>query len=546
MKPATYETFDAITRLNLHIFLQRVFAELNPGVDYLDNFHIHVLIDELEALRFGRQRRLAVAMPPRSLKSQLISVAFVAWLLGHDPTLRIICASYGQELADKLASDCRRIMLTDWYQRMFAGTRLAPKRQSLGNFETTAGGGRFSTSVGGVITGFGADFIIVDDPSKPSESLSDAERATINDWVQHTLFTRLNDKRNGRILIVMQRLHEDDVIGNVVEKTGGQFRLLSFSAIAQTDEVHTYRTPFGMARVVRKEGEPLHPAREPLEVLEEQKRLLGSRFFAAQYLQAPVPLEGGLVKRAWFRFYQPFEVLKTERIVQSWDTASKMGELNDYSACTTWAIIDRRVYLLDVVRERMELPTLKRRLIDEADRWKADQVLIEDKGSGTGLLQELQASGFWKAKPIIPKGDKGLRLGSVTPIIEDGRVFLPASAVWLEDYVYELCGFPGLKHDDQVDSTSQFLAWVREEGEPGGLYRFYEQEFERQRAMAEDRTVQLRAPAGRSHFVSITGEWIPIGSDGTVWLTEKDAGGALQSGFADVACSGLRSSTPRW
>ena len=166
-------------------------------------------------------------MPPRSLKSLLISVAFVAWLLGHDPALRIICASYGQELADKLASDCRRIMLSDWYQRMFPGTRLAAKRQSLGNFETTEGGGRFSTSVGGVITGFGADFIIVDDPSKPSESLSDAERATINDWIQHTLFTRLNDKRNGRILIVMQRLHEDDVIGNVVEKTAGEFRVLS-------------------------------------------------------------------------------------------------------------------------------------------------------------------------------------------------------------------------------------------------------------------------------------------------------------------------------
>ena len=147
----------------------------------------------------------------------------------------------------------------------------------------------------------------------------------------------------------------------------------------------------------------------------------------------------------------------------------------------------------------------------------------------------MQASGFWKAKPVIPKGDKGLRLGSVTPIIEDGRVFLPASAVWLEDYVYELCGFPGLKHDDQVDSTSQFLAWFREEGEPGGLYRFYEQEFERQRALAEDRTVQLRATAGMSHFVSITGDWISVGSDGTVWLTEKDAGSARQAGFADVA-----------
>ena len=119
MKPATYEQFDAITRINLAVFLRRVFAELNPGAEYLDNFHIHVLIDALEDLRFGRRRRLAIAMPPRSLKSQLISVAYVAWLLGHEPSLKIICVSYGQELADKLASDCRTIMLSAWYQRMF-------------------------------------------------------------------------------------------------------------------------------------------------------------------------------------------------------------------------------------------------------------------------------------------------------------------------------------------------------------------------------------------------------------------------------------------
>lgn len=221
MMPANYQQFDAITRLYLATFLRRAFAELNPGEDYLDNFHIHVLIDALEELRFGKERRLAVAMPPRSLKSLLISVTFVAWLLGHDPALKIICVSYGAELAEKLASDCRRIMLTPWYQRLFPETRLAPRRQSLGNFETTAGGGRFSTSVGGVLTGFGADFIIVDDPSKPSETLSEAERTGINDWIQHTLFTRLNDKRRGKILIVMQRLHEDDVIGNIMEKVYG-------------------------------------------------------------------------------------------------------------------------------------------------------------------------------------------------------------------------------------------------------------------------------------------------------------------------------------
>lgn len=215
----TYVELDAMTRLHPHLFVQRVFAELHPGATFQDNFHIHVTLEELEALRHSWNRRLALALPPRGLKSIITSVSYVAWLLGHDPKLKIICVSYAQELADKLASDCRQIMQAGWYQRLFPGTRLRQGRQSLANFETTAGGGRFSTSVGGTLTGFGADWIILDDPMKPLEALSDTERTTTNSWIQHTLFTRLNDKRTGRIVIVMQRLHEDDVIGNLLKKT---------------------------------------------------------------------------------------------------------------------------------------------------------------------------------------------------------------------------------------------------------------------------------------------------------------------------------------
>jgi len=458
MKPITYAEFDPLTRLHFALLVQRVFAELNPGVEYLDNFHIHVIIKALEDLRHGRNNRLTVAMPPRSLKSIIISVAWVAWLLGHDPGLRIICVSYGQELADKMASDCRQVMQSDWYRRLFPNTRLLPGRQSLANFETTAGGARFSTSIGGTLTGFGADYIIVDDPMKPAEALSEAERTTTNNWVQHTLFTRLNDKRTGRIVVVMQRLHEDDIIGSLAEKAGGTFRMLSFPAIATHDEVHEFASPFGRRRVHRREGEALHPQREPLEVLDEHKRLLGSRFFSAQYLQAPVPIEGNLVKRAWFRYYSPLEIAVPDRIIQSWDTASKAGQFNDYSVCTTWALKGERIYLIDVVRERLEFPALKQRVIDESDRHRAELVLIEDKGSGMSLLQELQATGFWNCRPVNPTSDKAVRFAGISAMIEQGRVLLPHSAIWLEDYLHELCGFPGLKHDDQVDSTSQALA----------------------------------------------------------------------------------------
>jgi hypothetical protein len=217
MRQLTPAEFDAATRQYFWLFVRRAFAELNPGAIYYDNWHLQMIMGELEAMRIGELRRLAVAMPPRSLKSIIISVAYVAWLLGHKPGTKVIAVSYGQDLADKLAHNCRQVMLSSWYRRLFPGTRLMPGRQSLAAYETTAGGGRFSTSVGGVLTGFGAEYIVVDDPMKPDEALSDAERAKINDWVQHSLFTRLDDKRDGRIIVVMQRLHEDDVIGHIID-----------------------------------------------------------------------------------------------------------------------------------------------------------------------------------------------------------------------------------------------------------------------------------------------------------------------------------------
>lgn len=308
------------------------------------------------------------------------------------------------------------------------------------------------------------------------------------------------------------------------------FRLLSFAAIAQEDEEYDYKTPFGRRRHVRRAGEALHPEREPLEALEDQRRLLGSAFFSAQYLQDPVPVEGNLVKRIWLRHYMPFEIAGLDRVIQSWDTASKAGQLNDYSVCTTWGLKGMRLYLLDVVRAKLDFPSLKNRVIDEADRHRADLVLIEDKGSGIGLLQELQASGFWKGKAVQPVADKVTRLAGVSAMIEGGCMYLPQNAQWLEDYVHELCGFPGLRHDDQVDSTSQALAWFREEGNPGGLFHYYRQEHERRRAYAEDRTVLLRAPHGISHVI-LDGQNVAISADRTIRVTQQHAGTLMQAGF---------------
>ena len=206
--------YEAVLRSDLGYFAERCFYQLNPQAAFLTNWHIEVIAAKLTELREGKIRRLIINLPPRHLKSLLASIAFPAWCLGHDPSAQILCVSYAQDLADKLARDCRSIMMSRWYQRIFR-TRLAPHRHAVQEFITTREGYRLATSTGGVLTGRGANLILIDDPSKPEEALSDARRNATNDWFLNTLYSRLNDKCDGAIVIIMQRLHEDDLVGHV-------------------------------------------------------------------------------------------------------------------------------------------------------------------------------------------------------------------------------------------------------------------------------------------------------------------------------------------
>lgn len=456
------DEYDAITRLDFWTFVQRAFAELT-GEPFADNWHIQLLCAEIDRIRAEPNTRLAIALPPRSLKSIIASVALPAWLLGHDPGQEIVCASYGQELADELSSQCRRVMLTSWYGRLFPETRL--NRQAMGHLVTTAGGKRYATSVGGTLTGMGADVIIVDDPMKPDEARSDSERTKANDWARHTLFTRLNKKSDDRIIVVQQRLHEDDMIGHVVDQA--RFELLSFPAVAQEDETHVIRTPFGAFTHCRKEGEALHPERESLEVLEKQRTLMGTEFFAAQYLQSPAPPGGGIVKIDWFMRYDPAQRPAFASIIQSWDCASKLGQTNDFSVCTTWGLTPQRnVYLLHVFRKKLEYPELKRMVREMAGQHEAGIVLIEDAGAGTQLVQELRQERFARIEGIKPKLDKCTRMLIQTPMIEAGKVYIPNEATWIATYLHEMVMFPQGKFDDQIDSTSQALGFI---GSPAAL-----------------------------------------------------------------------------
>ena len=226
LTPNEYYT---ILRHDFYSFMERSFYELNPDAKFFPNWHIELLASELEACWRGETKRLIICVPPRSLKSHCASIAFPAWLLGQNPSAQIICASYGQELANKLALDCRTLMNSPLYRKSFP-TRLSNQKQAVSEFMTDAHGFRLATSVGGVLTGRGGDYLIIDDPLKPDEALSETQRNTVNEWYQHTLYSRLNNKSTGCVILIMQRLHEDDLAGHLLEQGG--WKLLRFPAIA--------------------------------------------------------------------------------------------------------------------------------------------------------------------------------------------------------------------------------------------------------------------------------------------------------------------------
>jgi predicted phage terminase large subunit-like protein len=250
---------------------------------------------------------------------------------------------------------------------------------------------------------------------------------------------------------------------------------LSLPAIAEQDEVFEVDTPDGTLCFRRARGEVLHAEREPAAVLAELRRTMGEYSFAAQYQQSPVPLDGGLVKRAWLRSYRPQQLPECFALVlQSWDTANKATELSDYSVCTSWGVTGTGTfYLLDVLRARLDYPALKRTVREQAVSHRPDVILIEDKGSGTQLIQELTADGLHQVTRYEPgTGDKVMRMHAQTARFESGHVLLPESAPWLSLYQHELTTFPGGKHDDQVDSTAQALHWCQRDWNNGGIFEY--------------------------------------------------------------------------
>lgn len=445
---------EQLSRRFFLVFAMRAFSVLEPGkLDMAP--HIAVICRLLMKVFSGEVRRALICIPPRYLKTYLISICYSAWLLGKDPSTRIICASYGTDLAEKFSADTLKLMKSAFYRRVFPNTHLDPKQQNKTEIGTTAGGYRFATSTGATLTGRGADVIIIDDPLKANEGHSPTARANCINWFQSTIHTRFNQPKQGRLIVVAQRLHPEDLPGHIIQ-TGGWEELI-LPAFFSKDQ--SYDIIEDGVQGLFQAGRVLQESRHDLDDLERLKKEMGEFDFEAQFNQNPLPPGGTTFREHWIKRYdQPPTKAQTEAIIQSWDTAYEGDETNAWSVCTTWAKGPNGFHLLDVWRGRPAFPDLVKAVYAQKAKWNARMVIVENKASGISLIETIRQLERQKwLVPISPEKSKVERAEQQAVKFEQGKIWLPNSAPWLAAYEAELFSFPHTKHDDQVDSTVQLL-----------------------------------------------------------------------------------------
>jgi predicted phage terminase large subunit-like protein len=427
--------------------------------------HVEMLLQALESLERGDIDRLMITLPPRHSKSETVTRSFIPWYYGKHPDHEIILACNTQSLATKMGGNVKSVVDSPTHKAVFPEFQLSHDTHAKTEFATTKGGELFAGGVGTTSYGRGADIFCIDDPHKGREdTTSVVQLESVYEWYRAVATTRLSP--NGKIILVSTRWSETDLMGWLLDKNEQEevdnWKIMNFPAIAEEDEGW------------RKEGDALWPERWDLEKLFRKKRAKGSWDWAAQYQQTPAAVEGNIILRKWWKYYNWGPQMVADRrivhdglltqpyiVVQSWDTAMEDDEQNDYSVCETWLHTAKGEYLLDVWRKKVLMPDLFRAAQELAIYWRANTLVIEKKASGHALVQQLQAATRLPIIPFEPHGSKEIRMRAVSYLIESGRCFLPVQAPFLKDFLNELSSFPASAKKDQVDACSQYLHWVK-------------------------------------------------------------------------------------
>jgi predicted phage terminase large subunit-like protein len=473
-----------VRKLPLKDFVHEAWHLLEPVSTLVWNWHLDLICEYLTLIRDGDFKNVCgdlegiiFNVPPRTMKSLLISVFFPIWVWTTKPERRFMFVSYSEKLSTQHSIFRRSIIESDWYQKEWSTVFSLSRDQNVkSHYENSSRGTMFSTGMQATATGMGGDILIFDDPLNPEQAISQVEREAVNLRFDTTFRSRINDPATGVKIIIMQRLHELDLTGHVLARESGRWEHVSLPAIATHDK--DWKFPSGKTET-QKAGDPLWPARLPQSFLDCQRVGMGSWAFNGQYQQTPAPLDGGIVKRQWVRFYHQMPE-KFEFMVQSWDCTFSGGQESDFVAGQVWARSGGKYFMLPYrTYDRLDFgPTMAAIKACHAKFPQAHAVLIEDKANGPAIISELQKE-IAGVVAVNPEGGKLARAQATAPLWESGSIELPDPQIfgctWIEDYLHNICTFPKAAHDDDVDATSQALIYMRNRL-GGGIVEFYRQQ----------------------------------------------------------------------
>ena len=449
--------------------------------EFISGDHHVKMAKAFDDIANGKLKRLIINMPPRHTKSEFASHLFPAYLLGKNPKLKIIEATHTSDLAVNCGRKVRDLIDGEEYHELFPDTELKADSRSAGKWLTNKGGEYYAAGIGGALAGRGADLFIIDDPHSEQDAMSDKAMDDAYEWFMAGPRQRLQP--GGAIVIVMTRWSKKDLTGRLIKKMAqdkgaDQWQVIEFPAILPS-------------------GNPLWKEFWKLEELESIKASVSPSKWAAQYMQRPTGEGISIIPKDWFMVWEEEKPPKCDYIIQSYDTAFLKSERADFTAITTWGVWypegkigdemyqgnDAHLILIDCIKERFDFPELKAEALRLYEFWDPDTVIIEAKASGIPLVQELRRVGIPVNTFSPGKGqDKIARLNSVSPIFQDGRVWVPDNR-WGEELMEEVSDFPGGENDDLVDATTLALARFRE----GGFLQLTSDYFETEEYYAGER-----------------------------------------------------------
>jgi predicted phage terminase large subunit-like protein len=472
---------------SLYEFVKQSWHVVEPGIPFIPSWHIEEICEHLEAVSAGEITRLLINIPPRHSKSTITSVMWPAWEWLTSPEQKFLCASYSGSLSIRDNLKTRRLIQSPWYQErwshMFA---LAGDQNAKQRFENNKTGYRLATSVGGTATGEGGSRLLLDDPHSAQAAQSDVIRNSDLEWFDMVWSTRLNNPKEDAMVTIMQRLHEKDISGHIIDDIGGWEHIC---IPAEYDGVKR-STVLGNYDPRKKIGELICPDRFGSKEIDNLKRLLGQYGVAGQLQQNPSPADGGILKTKYFEMWPADKGLPPfEYILQSYDCAFTEKSSGDPTACTVWAIFthngERNVMLIDAWEEHLSYPDLRKRAIKDwgteyggmtkdspySRAKRPDRILVEAKASGQSLIQDLRLAKV----PVIGynpgNADKISRAHQASPTLELGLIWIPESGKnkghfvsWAQAFIKQLEKFPVAEHDDYVDTFSQAIIYLKNDG----------------------------------------------------------------------------------